>query len=107
MTSPQKQPENAPRRSWLPAGISLVFSAAAIEMMMLYGRVHEQLLLDASDAPQQAIVTILAHLGWLRVIFAVLAMLTTLQAFRTGPRWAAFIALTGTLAALMTLGIIL
>lgn len=95
-------------RSWSCVCASLLFSVATLEMLVLYGIVHWQIMFRKTpDAPRppEAVFVVLGHLGWLRTIFAVLAFLWAIWSLRTSPRWAAIIALALSLFALMTIGL--
>jgi len=77
-------------------------------MLVLYGIVHWQIMFRKTpDAPRspEAVMVVLGHLGWLRIIFAMLAFVWAILALRSSPRWAAIIALALSLFALMTIGI--
>jgi len=78
-------------------------------MLVLSGIVHWQIVFRmavATPRPPEAVCLVLEHLGWLRIIFAVLAFVWAIWAFRSSPRWAAIIALVISLVALMTIGVI-
>jgi hypothetical protein len=96
-------------RSWSCVCASLLFSAATFEMLVLSGIVHWQIMFRmavATPRPPEGVCLVLEHLGWLRIIFAVLAFVWSLWSFRSSPRWAAIIALVISLVALMTIWLI-
>ena len=98
------------RNSWSLVLASLLFSAATYEMLVLYGVVHWQIMFRVErDAPRppEAVFAVLGHLGWLRIIFALLAFIWAVWSFRSCPRWASLVALMLSIAALMTIGIIM
>lgn len=105
----QQPPEpKGDRRSLSSACASLLFSVATYEMFVLYGIVHWQIMFRKTpDAPRppEAVLVVLGHLGWLRIIFAILAFVWAIWALRSSPRWAASIALALSLGALMTIGL--
>ena len=79
-------------------------------MLVLYGIVHWEIMLRKTpDAPRppDAVFTVLGHLGWLRIIFALLAFIWAVWSFRTCPKWASLIALAVSLGALITIGMIM
>ena len=107
----QQTPEpKVDRRSLSSACASLLFSVATYEMFVLYGIVHWQIMFrktpDASRPPE-AVFVVLGHLGWLRIIFAILAFVWAIWSLRSSPRWAAIIALALSLGALMTIGLVM
>jgi len=61
----------------------------------------------SAERPPDAVLTVLAHLGWLRVLFSVLALVWALWSFRACPKWAAITALVVSFVAMMTIGIIM
>jgi glucan phosphoethanolaminetransferase (alkaline phosphatase superfamily) len=97
-------------KSWSLVCASLLFSATTFEMLMLYGIVHWQVMFQTdpqSPRPPEAVFTVLVHLWYLRIIFALLALVWAIWSFRSCPKWASLIAVVVSLAALTTAGIIM
>ena len=84
---------------------SIAFSLAAFEMMILYGIVHFEIMLDKKAYPDpaslSAVFKVLDQLHLLRLIFPGLALVWALCAFRGRPRWPALVALCLALVALL------
>jgi len=100
-----------PRDSgWSTLIASLVFSAATFEMLVLYGIVHWQVMFRSGERTERtpdAVFTVLEHLWWLRLVFAILAVVWGIWSFGRCARWATTIALSTSLLALMTTAIMM
>ena len=97
------------RIPWLIVVASIVFSIAAFEMFNLYGIVHWKIMFPQTrmgEHPSDAVFSVLDHLGLLRLIFTLLAIIWAIGSFRVCPRWASMIALLLSLAALMAIFLI-
>ncbi len=95
---------------WSTLIASLIFSAAAFEMLVLYGIVHWQIMFEPDPSapdPPKAVFTVLAHLFRLRLGFAVLAVVWAFWSFDGCPRKAAIVALVVSLFALLSVGIVM
>lgn len=105
-------PETAPVRrfGWSEVLASLVLSAATFEMLVLHGIVHWDILFRwRPEAPEQreAVFTVLDHLGVLRLVFALLALVWAIWSFRRAPRWAAWVAIGVSIIALGTNAVVM
>ena len=97
-------------KSWSLVFASLLFSAATYEMLVLYSIVHWEIMFRTNPnapRPPEAVFVVLGHLAYLHMIFALLAFVWAVWSFRSCPKWASFIALAVSLAALMTIAIIM
>jgi hypothetical protein len=95
---------------WSTLIASLIFSAAAFEMLVLYGVVHWQIMFEPDPSapdPPKAVFTVLAHLFRLRLGFAVLAVVWAFWSFRGCPKGAAIAVLVVSLLALFTVLIVM
>jgi hypothetical protein len=93
-----------PFKSWSLVLASLCFSAAAFEMLVLYGIVHWQIMFRTdpnAPRPPQAVYIVLDHLWGLRAVFALLALAWAIWSFRSCPKWASLVALAVSFAILL------
>jgi hypothetical protein len=101
--------ERGPAR-WSLAVASILFSAAAFEMLVLYSIVHWEIMFRGSldgKGPPDAVFTVLGHLWWLRAAFAGLAFVWAIWSLRGYPKWAAIAALVVSMAALSAMAIVM
>lgn len=83
--------------SWPAALASVIFSAATFCMTGLYSNVHWYIMRDHGRLREpellQQVYPLLNMLGWLRVFFALCAILWAVWSLKGRPRWLAILAL--------------
>lgn len=100
-----RPPEKATRLAWSRILASLLFSLAAFEMLGLYGLVHWRIMFDREAYPEgvsDAVYEVLNHLYALRIVFAVLATVWAIWAYRGRPHWAAAVAFALAVGAMLS-----
>lgn len=97
--------------AWSRILASIAFSFATFVMLHLYGLVHWKIMLDKGKPRDeqllQPVLQLLGVLGWLRVIFAVLALIWALWSFKGRPRLGAMIAFALAIGAILASMIIM
>jgi len=100
-----RPPEKATPSAWSRILASLLFSLAAFEMLALYSLVHWRIMFDREaypDGVSAAVCEVLSHLYALRIVFAVLAMVWAVWAYRARPHWEAAVVFALAVGALLS-----